>query len=124
MHREISRLALLAVVVLAVPLIHAAEQDSPSAKSTLRVAVAQMPVTKDIAANQEAIGRAIDWPFHETNLRMRARTGKLWIVTADNCLPVDIPCSAPSGVVDPNGMWAVQAPDQGEQMVVFTIELD
>jgi predicted amidohydrolase len=71
-----------------------------------------------------AWSQEVYWPFHETNLRMRARTGKLWIATADNCLPVDIPCSAPSGVVDPNGNWAAQTPDQGEQMVVYTIELN
>ena len=63
------------------------------------------------------------WPFHETNLRIRAQTGKLWIVTADNCHPTDIPCSAPSGVLKPDGNWAVKAPDKGEQMVVYTIEL-
>ena len=68
--------------------------------------------------------REVYWPFHETNLRIRARTGKLWIVTADNCHPTNIPCSAPSGVLRPNGDWAVKAPDQGEQIVVHTIELD
>jgi predicted amidohydrolase len=67
--------------------------------------------------------RNVFWPFHETNLRIRARTGKLWIVTADNCHPTNIPCSAPSGVLKPDGNWAVKAPDQGEQMVVYTIEL-
>ena len=64
------------------------------------------------------------WPFHETNLRIRARTGKLWIVTSDNCHPTNIPCSAPSGVLRPDGHWAVQAPNQGEQFVVYTIDLD
>ena len=68
--------------------------------------------------------RQVYWPFHETNLRIRARTGKLWIVTSDNCYPTNIPCSAPSGVLQPNGNWAAEAPDQGEQMVVYTIELD
>ncbi|MHC4120700.1 MAG: carbon-nitrogen hydrolase family protein [Planctomycetota bacterium] len=63
------------------------------------------------------------WPFHETNLRIRAQTGKLWIVTTDNCHPTDIPCSAPSGVIKPNGNWAVKTPDQAEQMAVYTIEL-
>ena len=67
--------------------------------------------------------RNVFWPFHETNLRIRAQTGKLWIVTADNCLPVDIPCSAPSGVLKPDGNWAVKTPDQGEHMAVYTIEL-
>jgi predicted amidohydrolase len=66
--------------------------------------------------------RKVFWPFHETNLRIRAQTGKLWIVTTDNCYPTDIPCSAPSGVIKPNGNWAVKTPDQAEQMVFYTIE--
>jgi predicted amidohydrolase len=68
--------------------------------------------------------RHVYWPFHETNLRIRARTGKVWIVTSDNCHPTNIPCSAPSGVLRPDGHWAVRAPDQGEQFVVYTIKLD
>lgn len=28
--------------------------------------------------------RNVFWPFHETNLRIRAQSGKLWIVTSDN----------------------------------------
>ncbi len=68
--------------------------------------------------------RNVFWPFHETNLRIRAQTGKVWIVTADNCDPVTIPCSAPSGVLRPNGQWALQAPPSGEHVVVYTIELD
>lgn len=68
--------------------------------------------------------RDVAWPFHESNLRIRARTSKLWIVTADNCDPVNLPCSAPSGVLRPNGQWAAQAPAKGEHVVVYTIELD
>ncbi len=63
------------------------------------------------------------WPFHETNMRIRANTGNVWIVTADNCAPTDIPCSAPSGVLQPDGNWAAKAPRQGEHVVVYTIEL-
>jgi len=68
--------------------------------------------------------REVNWPFHESNLRMRAQAGHLWIVTADNCFPTDMPCSAPSGVLRPDGNWAIKAPKQGEQMVVYTIKLD
>jgi predicted amidohydrolase len=68
--------------------------------------------------------REVFWPFHETNLRIRARTGKIWIVTADNCHPSDIPCSAPTGVLQPDGQWASMAPNQGEHLVVYTIELE
>lgn len=64
------------------------------------------------------------WPYHESNMRMRASAGKVWVVSADNCYPQDIPCSAPSGVLQPNGEWAAKAPRQGEQVVVHTIRLE
>lgn len=63
------------------------------------------------------------WPYHESNMRMRAAAGKVWVVSADNCYPQDIPCSAPSGVLQPDGKWAAQADRQGEQIVVHTIRL-
>jgi predicted amidohydrolase len=65
----------------------------------------------------------VAWCFHESNLRMRARAGGVWIVTVDSSHPVELPCSAPSGVVDPNGDWLVRAPDQGEQYFAATPEL-
>ena len=68
--------------------------------------------------------RKVYWPFHETNLRLRAKVGNLWIVTADNCHPTNIPCSAPSGVLGPQGNWAAQAPWEGEQFVTYTIQLN
>jgi predicted amidohydrolase len=66
--------------------------------------------------------RQVFWPFHEANLRIRAQSGKIWIVTADSCAPTDIACSAPSGVVQPDGCWAVRAPDRGEHILVHPIE--
>lgn len=68
--------------------------------------------------------RNVAWPFHESNLRMRAGSGKIWIVTADNCDPINIPCSAPSGVLRPNGQWAIKTSNQGEQIVVYSIDLE
>jgi predicted amidohydrolase len=59
--------------------------------------------------------------FHEANLRMRARASKTWIITVDNCFPFNLPVSAPSGVVDPRGNWAIKAPMQGEQLFVHDI---
>ena len=41
------------------------------------------------------------WNYHESNLELRARAGKLFIVTVDNCAPLDVPCSSPGGVVGP-----------------------
>ncbi len=61
--------------------------------------------------------------YHESNLRMRARAGKLWVVTVDNCFPFGLPCAAPSGVVRPDGSWATKAPWQDDQMFVADIEL-
>jgi predicted amidohydrolase len=68
--------------------------------------------------------RNVFWHFHETNMRMRAKSGKVWIVTADNCFPTDIPSSAPSGVIRPDGIWAQKAPPQGEQIIIHTIQVD
>lgn len=64
------------------------------------------------------------WHYHEANLRMRARAGRLWIVTVDNCHPIDLDCSAPSGVIDPDGNWAVQAERRGKQLFAWTIDVD
>jgi predicted amidohydrolase len=64
----------------------------------------------------------VAWQYHESNLRLRARGGGLWIVTVDSAEPADLPCSAPSGVLDPNGCWAARAPAQGEHPFVHTIE--
>ena len=63
------------------------------------------------------------WPYHETNMRMRAAAGRVWIVSADNSFPHTAPCSAPSGVLKPDGQWAKQSPRKGEHVTVHTIEL-
>ena len=73
--------------------------------------------------NGGAWSEQVNWPYHETNMRMRAAAGKVWVVSADNCAPAEIPCSAPSGVLGPNGQWAAKAPKKGEQVVVHTIRL-
>ena len=65
----------------------------------------------------------VAWQYHESNLRMRAKAGKLWIVTVDNCAPADIPCSAPSGVIDLDGNWVVNTRPSGEDMFAYTIDL-
>ncbi len=63
------------------------------------------------------------WAYHESNLRMRARAGRLWIVTVDNSHPPDMPSSAPSGVINPEGNWVCQTDPAGEQFFVYTINL-
>ena len=74
--------------------------------------------------NGKSWSKEVYWPYHENNMRMRASAGKVWIVSADNCAPTTIPCSAPSGVIQPDGNWAAQAKNIGEQVVVYTIKLN
>jgi predicted amidohydrolase len=62
--------------------------------------------------------------YHESNLRLRARAGKLWIVVADAADPKGkLANHAPSGVVDPAGNWAVRVDGRGERFFSYTIEL-
>jgi predicted amidohydrolase len=63
------------------------------------------------------------WQYHESNLRMRARAGHVWIVTVDSSTPTHLRCSAPSGVINPDGEWVCRAEPQGEQFFVHTIAL-
>jgi len=65
----------------------------------------------------------VAWHYHESNLLLRARAGGLWVVTVDNCAPMELPCSAPSGVIDPEGNWVVKTPAQGEQLFANTMEV-
>jgi hypothetical protein len=60
--------------------------------------------------------------FHESNLRMRAQAGRLWIVSVDNCYPFHGPCSSVGGVIDPHGNRVLEMPDKGEQLSVYTIQ--
>ena len=65
----------------------------------------------------------VAWQYHESNLRMRARAGGVWIVTVDNCHPVELRCSSPSGIINPAGEWECQTPPKGEQFFSYTIEV-
>ncbi|MBN1138811.1 MAG: carbon-nitrogen hydrolase family protein [Anaerolineae bacterium] len=63
----------------------------------------------------------VAWRYHEANLRMRAHAGRVWVVTADSCTPVDLRCSAPSGVIAPDGGWVCQAKPKGERFFAYTV---
>jgi predicted amidohydrolase len=67
--------------------------------------------------------RGVYWNFHESNLRMRAAAGRLWIVTVDSSYPASMPCAAPGGVINPTGEWVCRTEPQGEQFFVYSIEL-
>ncbi|RPJ50781.1 MAG: carbon-nitrogen hydrolase family protein [Chloroflexi bacterium] len=66
----------------------------------------------------------VAWRYHESNLRMRAAASQIWIVTVDSSFPPNLRCSAPSGVVSPEGSWVCQADTFGEQFFVYPIDLE
>lgn len=61
--------------------------------------------------------------YHESNLRMRAKAGNLWIVTVDSSFPETLPTSSPCGVIAPDGSWAHKVNGHGEQMFTYAIDL-
>jgi len=63
------------------------------------------------------------WNYHESNLRLRAMAGRVWVATVDNAYPTDQRCSAPSGLIDPNGDWSCRTEDTGAQHFAHTVEL-
>jgi predicted amidohydrolase len=64
----------------------------------------------------------VAWWYHESNLRMRAMAGNVWIVTVDSAEPLNLPASAPGGVITPKGEWATRTSPQGESFFAYTIE--
>jgi len=62
-------------------------------------------------------------PYHESNLMLRARESKLYIVTA-NAADQKGPVNALSGVVSPKGEWLVQCPRVGEHRYGCDIQVD
>ena len=69
-------------------------------------------------------GSKVAWQYHESNLRMRSRAGQIWTVTADSAEPTTIPCSAPSGVIDPSGEWVCRTDPTGEALFVHRIDIN
>jgi predicted amidohydrolase len=65
----------------------------------------------------------IYWDYHLTNLLIRAMSGKVWIVTADNSYPLNLRSSAPSGVINPEGKWASETEAKGVQYFSYSIEV-
>jgi predicted amidohydrolase len=65
--------------------------------------------------------RGVTMNYHESNLIMRAKAAKSYMVTVDNSDPSTLPCSSPGGVVGPDGTWLAQCPLMGEQYFVHDI---
>lgn len=65
----------------------------------------------------------VNWNFHESNLRLKASAGNVWIVTVDNSYPEYLKSSCPSGVLDPGGNWVCITAAKGVQYFSYDIEL-
>jgi predicted amidohydrolase len=65
----------------------------------------------------------VNWNFHESNLRLKASAGNVWIVTADNSYPEHLKSSCPSGVLSPGGDWVCRTEEKGVQYFSYTIEM-
>ena len=65
---------------------------------------------------------ALHRAYHESNLQIRSRSAKLWVVVANACDPQGRrEANCHSGVMGPDGHWVVQADPKGEQFFVQTI---
>lgn len=99
--------------------------DDPHLSQKLAGAGARVIFHSANAGLSEGEELALNRTYHETNLKMRARSGRLWIVTVDAADPDGkLSSQAPSGVMDPRGKWAVQVEPKGERFFSWTIELD
>ena len=65
----------------------------------------------------------IFWNYHESNLRIRAKFGNIWIVTTDNSYPANLRSSSPAGVLNPEGKWVCSSGAKGVQYFSYTIEI-
>lgn len=70
---------------------------------------------------------AVSRAFHESNVLMRARVDKLWLVVVNAADPnpaaPDRVLHVPSGVVAPDGSWAYLTPTTGEHFFAHTVEI-
>lgn len=98
-------------------------QDDPHLTQKLAAMGAQVILHAVNGGRDGSEGSKLAWMYHESNLRMRAMAAGIPIVTVDNSAPATIPCSAPSGVVGPDGNWIVQAPVKGEHVFVVDLKL-
>ena len=65
----------------------------------------------------------VNWHFHASNLRMRARAASIYIATVDSAFPTDVRCSSPSGIIGPQGQWVARCAERDEEFLCCDIPL-
>ena len=65
----------------------------------------------------------VNWQFHESNLRMRARAASMYIATVDSAFPTDVRCSSPSGIIGPQGQWVARCAERDEEFLCCDVPL-
>jgi len=77
------------------------------------------------SGQDEGEALALHRAFHESNLRLRARSAKLWVVVANAADPLGRrEANCHSGVLAPDGHWVVQADPKGEQFFAQDIVVE
>jgi predicted amidohydrolase len=77
------------------------------------------------SGQDEGEALALHRAFHESNLQLRSRSAKLWVVVANACDPQGRrEANCHSGVLAPDGHWVVQAGPKGEQFFAHTIVVE
>jgi predicted amidohydrolase len=66
-------------------------------------------------------GRYLD--FHTRRLEERAIRARVWVVSANCVRDRRTPGNAPTGIVDPTGVWKVRAPLAGEHLIAGRISI-
>ena len=60
-------------------------------------------------------------PFHESNIALRAREGKLIIATANATAPHPVNCA--TGIMGPDAEWIIRCPRRGQQFAVADVDI-
>ncbi len=61
-------------------------------------------------------------PFHESNLALRAREGKLVIAAANAAAPHAVNCA--TGIMGSDAQWIIRCPRRGQQFAVADVDIE
>jgi predicted amidohydrolase len=77
------------------------------------------------SGQEEGESLALHRAFHESNLRLRARSAKVWVVAANASDALgQREANCHSGILAPDGRWIVRADPKGEQFFAHNITFE